>query len=112
MPKLAVLPSKIVDKFAAHPKPPSSYLTTHFLHASMQSMIRASREDGRNVSKAPKPLKSVMSDKEPLQIRIPVAIKRQFKAHAAMRGMEPNQLFVEVWEHYERTNVHAQTKKT
>lgn len=39
--------------------------------------------------------------KEPLQIRIPTALKRRFKAHAAMRGIEPNQLFVEVWEHYE-----------
>ncbi|MBY0337330.1 MAG: hypothetical protein K2X11_11995 [Acetobacteraceae bacterium] len=40
--------------------------------------------------------------KEPLQVRIPVAVKRRFKAHAAMHGKEPNQLFVEVWEFYER----------
>jgi hypothetical protein len=39
--------------------------------------------------------------KEPLQIRIPVSIKRRFKAHAAMRGVEPNELFVEIWRHYE-----------
>ena len=39
--------------------------------------------------------------KEPLQVRIPVALKRRFKAHAAMRGLEPNELFVQVWEHYE-----------
>ncbi len=45
--------------------------------------------------------------KEPLQVRIPVAIKRSFKAHAAMRGLEPNELFVEVWNHYERTRVPA-----
>jgi hypothetical protein len=43
------------------------------------------------------------SAKEPLQIRIPINVKRRFKAHAAMRGMEPNELFVEVWDHYERT---------
>jgi hypothetical protein len=41
--------------------------------------------------------------KEPLQIRIPRAVKRRFKAHAAMRGMEPNELFVEVWGLYETT---------
>ena len=41
--------------------------------------------------------------KEPLQMRIPVPVKRNFKAHAAMRGLEPNELFVEVWDHYERT---------
>lgn len=41
--------------------------------------------------------------KEPLQVRIPGAVKRRFKAHAALLGMEPNELFVEVWEHYERT---------
>ena len=41
--------------------------------------------------------------KEPLQMRIPVVVKRRFKAHAAMRGLEPNELFVEVWNHYERT---------
>jgi hypothetical protein len=45
--------------------------------------------------------------KEPLQVRIPGAIKRRFKAHAALRGMEPNELFVEVWEHYERAYTHA-----
>jgi hypothetical protein len=38
-----------------------------------------------------------------LQVRIPGGIKRRFKAHAALRGMEPNELFVEMWEHYERT---------
>jgi len=43
--------------------------------------------------------------KEPLQIRLPAGIKRQFKAHAALRGLEPNELFVEVWQHYERTKI-------
>jgi hypothetical protein len=39
--------------------------------------------------------------KEPLQVRIPTAIKRRFKSHAALLGIEPNELFVAVWEHYE-----------
>ena len=39
--------------------------------------------------------------KEPLQVRIPAPLKRKFKAHAALRGIEPNELFVEVWQHYE-----------
>lgn len=34
-------------------------------------------------------------------------MKRRFKAAAAMRGIEPNELFVEVWEHYERTQPQA-----
>lgn len=41
--------------------------------------------------------------KEPLQVRIPTAVKRRFKAHAAMLGLQPNELFCEVWDHYERT---------
>lgn len=41
------------------------------------------------------------ADKEPLQVRIPVAIKRRFKSYAALRGLEPHELFVEVWERYE-----------
>jgi len=42
-----------------------------------------------------------MEHKEPLQVRIPTRIKRRFKARAAMRGIEPNALFVELWEFYE-----------
>lgn len=42
--------------------------------------------------------------KEPLQVRIPATVKRRFKAHAALRGIEPNQLFVEMWEQYERSH--------
>lgn len=41
--------------------------------------------------------------KEPLQVRIPLVVKRRFKSHAAMRGIEPNELFVEVWHHYENS---------
>lgn len=51
------------------------------------------RATGRVSAKAEK--------KEPLQVRIPVAVKRRFKAHAAMRGLEPNALFVKLWEDYE-----------
>ena len=45
--------------------------------------------------------------KEPLQVRIPGRIKRAFKTRAAMRDIEPNRLFVEMWEHYERTGPDA-----
>jgi len=34
-------------------------------------------------------------------MRIPVVIKRRFKSHAALKGIDPNELFVEVWEFYE-----------
>lgn len=37
-------------------------------------------------------------------MRIPTEVKRRFKALAAMRGMDPHELFVEVWEHYEKTH--------
>ena len=47
------------------------------------------------------------SGKEPLQVRIPTAVKRRFKAHAAMLGLQPNELFCEVWDHYERTTAAA-----
>lgn len=50
-------------------------------------------------------------DKEPLQIRIPSTLKRQFKAHAAMRGLEPNELFAEVWDHYHSTVIEPLEKK-
>jgi len=49
-------------------------------------------------------------DKEPLQVRIPVGVKRRFKSHAALRGMEPNELFVEVWERYEASLAQEATK--
>lgn len=50
-------------------------------------------------------LAPIGGEKEPLQIRIPTGVKRAFKSHAALRGIEPNALFVEVWEHYERTGL-------
>jgi hypothetical protein len=52
-------------------------------------------------------LKAAKAVKEPLQVRIPGAVKRRFKALAALRGIEPNELFVEVWEHYERAHTDA-----
>jgi hypothetical protein len=42
-----------------------------------------------------------LAAKEPLQVRIPVSIKRRFKSFAALKGIEPNELFVEVWAFYE-----------
>ena len=50
---------------------------------------------------------SASEGKEPLQVRIPARIKRAFKTRAAMRDIEPNRLFVEMWEHYERTGPDA-----
>ena len=47
------------------------------------------------------------NSKEPLQVRIPVRIKRQFKARAALLGIEPNELFVEIWRQYERSQGYA-----
>jgi hypothetical protein len=42
-----------------------------------------------------------LADKEPLQVRIPVTVKRRFKSYAALKGIEPHELFVEVWAFYE-----------
>lgn len=42
--------------------------------------------------------------KEPLQVRIPVSVKRRFKSRAALRGLDPNELFVEVWAYYEASH--------
>jgi len=49
-------------------------------------------------------------DKEPLQVRIPAAVKRHFKACAALRGIAPNELFVEVWAYYQSNMVSPQVK--
>jgi hypothetical protein len=57
-----------------------------------------------SVTLAPSPLAHPsrgVEQKEPLQVRIPTRIKRRFKARAAMRGIEPNALLVELWEFYE-----------
>ena len=47
--------------------------------------------------------RQIVVEKEPLQVRIPKDVKRRFKAEAAMLGMEPNELFVRMWEQYERS---------
>lgn len=47
---------------------------------------------------------SAATRKEPLQVRIPGPVKPMFKAHAPLRGIEPHQLFVEMWEHHELTH--------
>ncbi len=57
------------------------------------------RRSGRTHGADPAPEMS----KEPLRVRIPTPVKRQFKAAAAMRGLEPNDLFVEFWEHDQPT---------
>jgi hypothetical protein len=50
---------------------------------------------------------SAESRKEPLRVRSPGALKRQFKAHAALRGIAPDELFVELWQRYEQTHAAA-----
>jgi hypothetical protein len=61
-------------------------------------MAAAKRHSVRTPARPPSGL---AADKEPLQVRIPVAVKRRFKSHAALRGLDPHELFVEVWESYE-----------
>ena len=48
--------------------------------------------------------------KEPLQVRIPTSVKRAFKSQAALRGIEPNALFVEMWEYYNRAKKNTGTE--
>jgi hypothetical protein len=50
---------------------------------------------------APTPKPANPAAKEPLQMRVPVGIKRRFKSYAALKGVEPNELFVEIWQFYE-----------
>lgn len=57
------------------------------------------------------PVSSGREEKEPLQVRIPIRVKRAFKSLAALRGIEPNALFVEIWEHYQRTETAAVEKR-
>ena len=66
----------------------------------MQPM--SGKPNSESASRSPIP-----EGKEPLQVRIPARIKRAFKTRAAMRDIEPNRLFVEMWEHYERTGPDA-----
>lgn len=50
------------------------------------------------------PRSRVAGGKEPLQVRIPAVAKRRYKAHAAQRGMETNELVVEIWDYYEASH--------
>jgi hypothetical protein len=61
-----------------------------------------SRLAGKHAKARKRPDQEI-AGKEPMQIRIPTEVKRRFKSAAALRGLEPNELFVEIWEHYERT---------
>lgn len=67
----------------------------------------AAKHSVDSLAKSRSPVEPV--GKEPLQVRIPTSIKRAFKSQAALRGMAPHELFVEVWEHYERTRRAAAT---
>jgi hypothetical protein len=72
------------------------------LTATMLACKSAGMESGKHASSTPgrrRPGTAV--GKEPLQVRIPIGIKRRFKSYAALRGLDPNELFVLVWERYE-----------
>jgi hypothetical protein len=68
------------------------------MHACIDDAVAAMRACSMADSAKP------TTGKEPLQVRIPTAVKRAFKSAAALRSIEPNELFVEVWEHYEQTH--------
>ena len=82
--------------------PSKDPLTESNLHASMRIVKAARSRLASKPAGGPRRSRSALAEKEPLQIRIPTDIKRRFKAAAALRGLEPNELFVEVWEQYER----------
>lgn len=71
------------------------------MHAGMRHNLSLAGVKGGEAQATPK---------EPLQVRIPLLVKRQFKAYAAMRGLEPNELFVEMWEHFQRTQIRSGTR--
>jgi len=54
--------------------------------------------------KDPKTIPSIAADKQPLQLRIPVNIKRAFKAQAALQGIAANALFIEMWKYYDHAD--------
>ena len=67
-------------------------------------MVAVTSKTTRVTKGKPRPGGAVLLEKEPLQVRIPVSVKRRFKSYAALRGIEPNALFVEIWEHYESSH--------
>jgi hypothetical protein len=56
---------------------------------------------------ATKSKRATPQEKEPLQVRIPIDVKRAFKSAAALRGMEPNELFIEMWYQYQHSHDRA-----
>lgn len=50
--------------------------------------------------------------KEPLQVRIPISVKRRFKSCAALNGVEPNELFCEIWAYYEAAHANPVDKES
>ncbi len=60
--------------------------------------VATSSRDQRKIQAGSLPI----ARKEPLQIRIPTSIKRRFKSYAALRGLDANELFIEVWQQYEK----------
>ena len=101
MPFFATAPSPAVRVLVATYDIPIANCMQACDHAGMQpklpGIVATRRREAAN-------------DKEPLQVRIPSPIKRRFKTRAAMRGIEPNELFVEVWDHYERTVIDVSEK--
>ena len=84
------------------------HLTTRRRACIHARMVAAKRHSESTQASDNTPARVV--EKEPLQVRIPVTVKRRFKSHAALRGMEPNELFVEVWERYEASLASEATK--
>jgi hypothetical protein len=75
-------------------------LTNRMRACSHARMVAVTSKTTRVTKGKPRSGGAVL-EKEPLQVRIPVSVKRRFKSYAALRGIEPNTLFVEIWEHYE-----------
>jgi hypothetical protein len=73
------------------------------MRAGKHARMRHRRQRNGSFPAPPEAPKPPVSEKEPLQIRIPTDIKRRFKACAALRGMAPHELFVEVWKYYEKS---------
>jgi hypothetical protein len=64
---------------------------------SRRSTPRLLQAPVRSINAEPPARPALTTRKEPLHISILTRAKRRFKAHATLRGLGPNQLFVEVW---------------
>lgn len=91
---------KIIVSRCCNPHHP---LTNRMRACSHARMVAVTSKTTRVTRGKPTP-GGVVLEKEPLQVRIPVSVKRRFKSYAALRGIEPNALFVEIWEHYESSH--------